>query len=167
MAAQAQVSLEEYLGTSFDGADREFLDGEIVERNVGDIRHSKAQLELGSFFHGLTEELSLRCFPELRVRLGPKRYRVADLAVYAGGEPAERYPSSPPLVIVEILSPDDRYTEILDKLEDYRRWGVAHIWFVDPSRGKLHVYGEGGLREVEAFRIPDYQVEIPPAKVFR
>ena len=29
------MSVEEYLHTSFDGADREYLDGEVVERNMG------------------------------------------------------------------------------------------------------------------------------------
>ena len=53
MAAHTQISLEEYLRTSFEGPDREFLDGEIVERNVGDYWHGKVQACLAALFRSL------------------------------------------------------------------------------------------------------------------
>ena len=80
------------------------------------------------------------------MRVGEKRYRVADIAVFVG-EPAEDVPTSPPLVAIEILSPDDRFGEVLAKLEEYRAWGVAHVWFVDPISRRIYVY-TAGLREV-------------------
>jgi len=43
MATKPLVPVEEYLRTSFDGPDREYLDGEIVERNVGENQHSEVQ----------------------------------------------------------------------------------------------------------------------------
>jgi Uma2 family endonuclease len=36
-------------------------------------------------------------------------------------------PDTPPLIVVEILSPDDRLTEVREKLEEYRAWGVPHV----------------------------------------
>jgi hypothetical protein len=36
MATRVLISADEYLRTSFDGPDREFLDGEVVERNAGE-----------------------------------------------------------------------------------------------------------------------------------
>src|SRR5215831_19318002 len=39
-----------------------------------------------------------------------------------------KYPTDPAEVIVEIVSEDDRYVEILEKLADYHRWGrQAHL----------------------------------------
>ena len=38
---QTLVSVEEYLNTSYDGADREYVDGRIVERNLGEKDHSR------------------------------------------------------------------------------------------------------------------------------
>ena len=37
------VSVEEYLGTSYPDGDREYVDGEIVERNLGEIDHADLQ----------------------------------------------------------------------------------------------------------------------------
>ena len=165
MAARTQISVEEYLRTSFDGLDREYLDGEIVERGMPNLPHSNAQHRLQMWFGGMEEKLSLRCFPELRLRVGERRYRVVDLAVFKG-RPAEDVPSSPPLVAIEILSPDDRFAEIVAKLEEYRVWGVTHVWFVDPIGRKVYVY-TAGLSEVPALRLPEYGVEIAAHDIFR
>lgn len=59
--------------------------------------------------------------PELRVRVSPGRCRVADLTVFAGEEPSENVPSQPSLVVVEILSREDRRADVLEKLDDYQK----------------------------------------------
>jgi Uma2 family endonuclease len=46
-----------------------------------------------------------------------------------------------PELIVEVLSPDDRWSEVTEKMEDYFETGVARVWIVDPRARKLHVYG--------------------------
>ncbi len=165
MAAQTQISVEEYLRTSFDGPEPDYVDGEIVERGMPNLPHSKAHKRLFGWFLGMEETLSLHCFADLRLRIKERRYRVVDLAVFEG-EPAEDVPSSPPLVAIEILSPDDRFAEVLAKLEEYRAWGVAHVWFVDPISRKLYVY-TAGLSETPAFRLPEYGVELAAVEVFR
>jgi len=164
MAASTQISVEQYLRTSFDGPDCEYLDGEVVERGMPNLPHSKAHKRLITWFVGMEEKQSLYCFPDLRLRVGERRYRVPDLAVFQG-EPSEEVPSSPPLVAIEILSPDDRFADVLGKLEEYRAWGVAHVWFVDPIRAKLYVY-TAGLSEVPAFRLPEYGVELAASEIF-
>ena len=165
MAAHTQVSVEEYLRTSFDGPEPDYLDGEIVERGMPNLPHSNAQGRLMVWFAGMEEKWSIRCFPDLRLRVGERRYRVADLAVFQAW-PTEDVPSTPPLVAIEILSPDDRFAEILTKLEEYRAWGVTHVWFVNPMSRKLYVYS-AGLSEVAALSLPEYGVEIAAPEVFR
>lgn len=165
MAAQAQISVEEYLRTTFD-PDCEYVDGRIVERHVGERLHSRAERRLMALFETLSGRLPLFPYPALRMRVATTRYRIPDLAVFAGDDPTEQVPSRPPLIVIEVLSPDDRHSEIMEKLEDYRLWGVPHMWFVDPWRRKIHVYDAGSLREVPAFQIPEYNVEIPAGKIF-
>src|SRR5689334_19048878 len=46
MASKTLMSVEEYLRTSFDDADCEYLDGEIVERNMGERGHAAVQGQL-------------------------------------------------------------------------------------------------------------------------
>ncbi len=165
MATKAQISLEHYLSMSFDGPDCEYLDGEIVERNVGENPHSLAQLRLSIFFGNLSKTLPFHPRPEIRLRISPTRYRVVDLAVFAGDAPTENVPSTPPAIAIEIVSRDDRYMEIVQKLEEYRQWGVRHVWLVDPWLRKLYTYGESGLGEVPAFHLPEFDVRIPAAEI--
>jgi Uma2 family endonuclease len=154
VATQTQVSVEEYLRTSFTGADCDFVDGEIVERNVGGNRHSTTQGRLIEFFYDLRKSHPFYARPELRFKLHEGRFRVADVAVFEGEPPVAEVPSTPPLIVIEIVSRDDRYTEIVEKLDEYRAWGVQHVWLVDPYLRKIYTCGNSGLREVSEFLLP-------------
>ncbi|HXI41245.1 MAG TPA: hypothetical protein VNH83_14775 [Bryobacteraceae bacterium] len=37
MPSKVLMDVEEYLRASFDGPDCEYLDGEVVERNIGEV----------------------------------------------------------------------------------------------------------------------------------
>ena len=165
MATKIQTPIEDYLHTSFK-PDREYLDGEVVERNVGNDPHSEAQWRLCLAFGKLNEKHPVHGRPELRVRVTDSHYRIVDLAVYVGEKPSELVPSTPPLIAIEILSPDDPMSETLKKLEEYRRWGVAHIWLVDPQRRTLHSLTEQTLHEVASFVLPEFEFEIPVGDIF-
>jgi Uma2 family endonuclease len=166
VASRVQIPVEEYLRTSYDGADREYLDGDVVERNVGNNPHSEAQWRLSAFIWELSKQHRVHGRPELRVRVGERRYRVIDLAVYAGGPPTELVPASPSLIAIEILSPDDRMAEMLDKLREYRRWGVRHVWLVDPDARVLYSFTEDGLKETPRLAIPEFSTELSREQVF-
>ena len=76
------MAAEEYRHTSFQGADCEFMDGEVVERNMGELPHSTVQMELGFLLRQLTPALGIQVKPEIRIQITPTRFRVADLAVW-------------------------------------------------------------------------------------
>jgi Uma2 family endonuclease len=63
-------------------------------------------------------------------------------------------------VAIEIISPDDRYSEMLEKLAEYQEWRVANIWVVDPQRGTLAVYEDDALRIVPTLALPGYPLEL-------
>ena len=46
------------------------------------------------------------------------------------------------------------------KLEEYRVWGVRHIWLIDPWLKKLYVYSGGSLSEVKKFDLPEMNENI-------
>lgn len=85
---------------------------------------------------------------ETRIRVSPTRYRVPDLCVYET-EPEEQVFHTPPLLAVEILSPEDRMSRMQQKLEDYHRMGCAHIWVLDPWRKKAYRFEGKALVEHE------------------
>jgi Uma2 family endonuclease len=39
----------------------------------------------------------------------------------------------PPLLVVEILSPDDSYSDTQERAQDYRAMGVETVWIIDPK----------------------------------
>jgi Uma2 family endonuclease len=164
MATQIKVPLEEYLRTSYE-PDREFLDGEVVERSLGGYPHSRVQGQLLLAFDKLSPSSPLQSCPELRVQVAKNRYRVIDLAVYREA-PGERFPTKPPFIAVEILSPTDPTADTLQKLEEYSAWGVTHIWLIDPESRRLFVYEQSALKNVEKFPVPELGAEISPATIF-
>jgi Uma2 family endonuclease len=96
----------------------------------------------------------LFAFPELRLRLAGDLFRVPDVAVFAGTPPWQLVPDRPPICVIEIVSRDDRFTELLQKLAEYHRWGVPHVWVVDPWLERSSVYVESGLRPVRELVLP-------------
>jgi Uma2 family endonuclease len=165
MSIKTLMSVDEYLHTSFDGADREYLDGEVVERNMGNRSHGRVQLVFGHLFLLEEARTGLYAVTELRHKVNANRFRIPDIAVFQG-KPSEQVPSRPPLVAIEVLSPDDRIGYIVPKLEELRQWGVPNIWVADPEDRKLFTYGANGLHEVTALELPEYQITFTSEQIF-
>lgn len=164
MATQAFVSPAQYLAMSFDGLDREYVDGELKERGMPTYLHARIQARLCELFGKLGEQFPVFAAPELRLSLDANRlYRIPDLSVFAGAEPREPIPSHPPLIAIEIVSPDDRLSDTLQKFEEYRNWGIRHIWMVDPQAKRLFVYDGHGLHGVDQLELPEFAFVIRPA----
>jgi len=165
MATKAQITSEEYLHMTFEH-DAEFVRGEIVERSMPDRVHSLIQflilMEIGRLIHSHP----LFPYPELRLRLEPRVFRIPDISVFGGQPPREDVPSTPPLLVIEILSKDDRHHDLMEKLEEYRVWGVPNIWVVDPLAKRLARYTESSLQIVSSLALADYPLELTPSLLF-
>lgn len=164
MGARAAIPVEQYLHTSFSGLDREYRDGELVERTLPDYFHSRTQILIGAFFEALRRKLSVYACSELRLKLREGLYLIPDIAVFWPSAPTG-VPDQPPLVVIEILSPDDPLSEVREKLEEYRAWGVKHVWLVDPHSRRMYTC-EAGLIEVASLRIPELEIEMKPEDIF-
>ncbi len=164
VATKTQIRAEDYLRMTFEH-DAELVHGDIVERSMPDLIHSTTQYRVLLRFGSLTQTRPLYPLPELRLKVAPDVYRIPDVSVYAD-RPAQRVPDTPPLVAIEILSLDDRHSDLMQKLEEYRQWGVPHIWVVDPLTKRLSVYTELGLQTVSSLTLPDYSFQLTPAELF-
>jgi Uma2 family endonuclease len=51
------------------------------------------------------------------------------------------------------------------KLDEYRAWGVPHVWLVDPYLRKLYTCDTGST-EVPTLRVPELKLELRPEHVF-
>ena len=164
MGAKTGVSVEEYLHTVSPDLEREYRDGELVERSLPDYLHGKTQLLLAAFFAALRKRLSIFPCTETRMKVRTGRYVIPDLAVFWPVEP-QGVPETPPLVAIEILSLDDRLSEVREKLEEYKTWGVAHVWLVDPHSRRMYTC-EIGLVETQLLKISELGVEVTSADIF-
>jgi Uma2 family endonuclease len=165
MATKSQITAEQYLHMTFE-YDAEFVHGEIVERAMPDRLHSTVQFRILMAIGRLIQSFALFPYPELRLRLEARVFRVPDVAVFAGQAPKENVPSEPPLLVIEILSKDDRHHNLMQKLEEYRVWGVPNIWVVDPHGKRLALYTAAGLQHVSSLALSDYPFELTPAVLF-
>ena len=154
MATRVQVSPEEYMRTAYEGPDPELVRGELKPRGMPDLVHGAVQARLASIVLSLAERHRLFAATEVRLQLAGDLFRVPDVSVFSGALPAELVPTRPPHGVIEIVSRDDRYTEVLQKLDEYHRWGVPHVWLVDPWLERLSVYDESGLRAVDCLQFP-------------
>lgn len=164
MHAQTAIRVEDYLATSFTGLDREYRDGAVLERSLSDYLHGKIQLLLGAFFLALQRSHALYPSVETRMRLRPDLVFIPDVAVFHPSEP-EGLPEKPPFVAIEVLSLDDRLSDVRAKLGEYRAWGVPHVWLVDPHAQRFYIC-ESGLHEVESLTIPEMGIELTKSSLF-
>ena len=144
-ATGTQVSLEEYLSTVYD-PDCEYVDGELIERNMGEIDHSALQTIIAAFLYNQRHESGIHVFTELRVQVATTRYRIPDICV-TGKKARGRILREPPLLCIEILSPEDRVGRMELKIDDYLAFGVKRIWIIDPREKKGWSYTREGKRE--------------------
>ncbi len=166
MGAKTLISEAEYLQMTFDGPEAEYVDGELQKRSLAGNSHSAAANWIQGMFFLASLKYSLFPRPELRMRVGPDRLRVADLAVFAPRAPSQANPTvDVPWVVVEIVSPDDRHDEQMEKLADYQAFGVAHIWLADPTLRRLSIYRDGSLTSVPELALPEFSLSIQIAEV--
>jgi Uma2 family endonuclease len=131
MATTTHIPLSEYLETSYR-PDCEYVDGELRERNVGKWEHARVQLLLAAWFHQNEREWGITGSTEQRIRVSQNRVRVPDLAFMPSG-PQPDVLTEPPLLIIEILSPDDSYSDTQERAKDYQNMGVETVWIIDPK----------------------------------
>jgi hypothetical protein len=104
MATISQIPLNEYLGMNYR-PDREYVDGEIRERNVGKYEHARIQALLARWFGNHEQVWGVQVVTEQRVQVSPTRVRIPDVALLTlGSQPDVSF--EPPLLVVELLSPD-------------------------------------------------------------
>src|ERR1700674_1764121 len=144
MSVETLIPVEDYLNTSYD-PDVEYVDGVLVERNVGDWLHSLVQSNL--IFALRRKYPHIYVVPELRSQTSSTRFRLPDVCVLLAA-PQTKYLLDAAFVAIEILSEDDSMTKTMEKLDEYDRKGVPNIWLIDPRLGKMSVYSAGDLHEV-------------------
>jgi Uma2 family endonuclease len=166
MATRALIPVEVYL-TSVYRPDCDYVDGEVLERNLGERDHSYIQVALAAYFFARRKALNLEVFTEQRVQVRANRYRIPDICVVLGGT-KEKIFTTPPFLCIEILSPEDRMTRVWERIHDYFEMGVPNVWVIDPENRVAHIAGPAGdlLRVMDVLRTTNPVLEVPLAEIF-
>jgi len=156
------LPLEEYLDTSYS-PDREYRDGVLVERNVGDKAHSLLQGRLTIYVGRRRKQWQIEIYPELRVKVRDRWYPLPDVCIYPLPGFKGRYPEAPPLLWIEILSHDDRMVDVWAKANELIKHGVPYVWIIDPNTLESELWTVAGVQQVvdKTLRLPDSPIVIP------
>lgn len=166
-AVTTRMSVEEYLRTSFE-PDADYVDGVIEERTSGEWDHAGLQGILCRMFGEKEEEWGIFSSTELRVRVSSTRVRVPDVCVTDARNATERVPTQAPLLCVEVKSPEDRLPRMFERVKDFHRMGVGHVWVFDPETRRVWVSTADGVTEWGGgvMAVPGTRIELDPAVAF-
>jgi Uma2 family endonuclease len=165
MATTTHIPMEVYLHSSYE-PDADYVDGEIEERNVGEYDHNSVQKALLIWFYLRGKEWNVRAIQEQRMRVSATRVRIPDVCVFYRDLPIEQVFTKPPLVCIEVLSPEDRVSRIEERIEDFLHFGVKSVWVIDPAKQTGWDCSSGNWVRATDFTVPRTPVQLSLAELF-
>ncbi|PHV62327.1 Uma2 family endonuclease [Cyanobacterium aponinum] len=135
-----KLTLENFLQQPETKPASEFIDGKITQKPMPQGQHSRIQYKLCAVINNIAETEKIACaFPELRCNFESKSI-VPDVVVLEWdkipltdtGKIANRINTYPDWCI-EILSPEQSLTQVLDKLLFCSQFGTQLGWLINPE----------------------------------
>jgi Uma2 family endonuclease len=155
------VSVEEYLSMVFEH-DCEYVDGIIEERDLGEFEHSYVQGLLITLFNNQRRDWGVYALPEQRVQTQKTHFRVPDVTILREGAQRERILTHPPLLVIEVQSPETPLRRTALKSAEYLAFGIEHVWVIDPY---ARVAYRGTLEGLELIRSGELTIPNSPIRV--
>lgn len=135
----------------------EILFGTVVRKVSSSFRHGVLQRRMGTLLADWAGNRGA-VGSEIEFRIGPpnepRRSLLPDVAYvpYDGVTEAElnaaQYPTIPPFLAVEVMSPDSRPTHVAHKIDVYLRSGVEIVMLVDPTDASFTIFDRAGSRRL-------------------
>lgn len=162
-----RVSVEEYLASSYR-PDSDYVEGEVQERNLGEKEHAIIQRVLTLLFGNHRNDWNIEVYPELRVQITEQNYRVPYITVTRSGLEWKRILTTPALLFIEILSPEDSLSRIRQRVDDYLRFGTTNVWVIDPELRKAYICSSRGFQEPQdgMLTIPGTPIRVVLSELF-
>jgi Uma2 family endonuclease len=162
MSVGVLISEWEYLHTDYQ-PDLEYADGILIERHVGEQEHGWLQAALTAYFFRRRKRWGIEVYTGVRVRIRDKRYLIPDVCVVLGERPTEPVFTSPPLLWIEILSPEDQSERVAQKVREVLAFGVPYVWVIEPETLESDLHTASGSHKLEdgILRIEGTDIEVP------
>jgi Uma2 family endonuclease len=164
-APQHGIGENEYLRASYR-PDRDYVDGFVLERNFGTHPHGRLQTLIAAYLFQRERQWQIHAVVEVRLKIRARKYRVPDVMVLRA---AASYPAvieEPPLLCIEVVSPDDNLPDLMTRAGDYWTLGVQTTWILDPVTRRAFICVENGPVESREPLLRCGQIELPIAELF-
>jgi len=168
MATSLAVAVSEYIRTSYR-PDCDYVEGEVQERNLGETEHSDLQAQLLELLRSAESKRYVRATAEPRVQVKETRFRVPDICVRRISDPKEQFIRRAPLLCIEVLSPEDRMSRIMERVRDYLEMGVPEVWVFDSSKRSVFLFtGSTMVEQSEgSLKVPEAPLVLALADIFK
>ena len=170
--ATEKITADEFLKMDLGDGLHELVNGEIVEMPPPGPKHGSVTLRSGMIFQGFGDRTGLghAMSNDSVVVIDDHHVRGADIQYFqearwprakVGDEP----PPVPPDLVVEVRSPSDRRSEVLAKVAEYLRAGVATVLILQPKPRTVSVYRDDA--DVDVLGESDALENLPELPGFR
>ena len=161
------VSLREYLNTAYH-PDCDYIDGHLQERNLGEFDHATVQGEILFLFRTNAAEWNIKAVPECCLQVSATNFRIPDIMVLRADHKVDRIVREAPLLCIEVLSPEDTFKRLHEKVLDYLNLGIVHIWAFDPGGREAYLCDANGFHKVTtpSLAIPETPIRITLSEIF-
>lgn len=136
-APERRLTVDDLEKTPDDGRRYELVDGRLdvspAPKPLHSLVDSRLTLHLGN---QAPDELSVITGPGIVLDGDPGRHRIPDLAVFDQEPPEEGYYTVPPLLAVEIVSPESVLRDNHTKRYEYAAFGIPAYWIINPHPEK-------------------------------
>jgi Uma2 family endonuclease len=146
---QSLVTAEEFkqIAAERDGL-VELVRGEVVEMTRPGVKHGAVRAEiarrLGNWASPQKQGRVISNDAGVQTERDPDSVRGPDvLFIHATRLPTplddENWLKIPPDLCVEVLSPNDRWQDVIEKIDEYFHLGVPEVWVLDPAKHEVHI----------------------------
>ena len=126
------------------------------------------QAALAAYFFRRRRAWDIHVYTEQRIKRRGGKYMIPDICVVQGSAPAEQVFTTPPLLWIEILSPEDRPVRIQRKVREALEFGTPYVWVIDPETLESELHTAQGSEPVPdgVLRIAGTAIVVPLKQVF-
>ena len=157
-----RISFEDFLATLDEDVHAEWVDGQVVPMDPVSRRHDEVVGFIYAVLRGFVrrKKLAARVFHDtFQMKLPPSRSsRVPDVAFLRPERMSllhETYMEGPADLAIEVVSPESRTRDRVDKFREYQQSGVPEYWLIDPFRRTAEAYRLSADGEYEAVELGD------------
>ncbi|MGD9892184.1 MAG: Uma2 family endonuclease [Dehalococcoidia bacterium] len=151
------MTADELLHMPDDGWKYELDRGELIRMSPSGSRSSRVSRRVGSKLDNYLDQNYVGTCGDadwgFRLASNPDLVRVPDIGfvraerIPADGLPAGFWPGAPDLAI-EVVSPTDRFANVLVKVREYLDAGTLLVWVIDPETRRAFIFRPGQEPEI-------------------